>query len=104
VIGTPAAFLTVLTLGPCEPSQHCPFGACALVPSALKPRAVRLERSGVAPELEDAGDADGAEAGEATALTTGTEDVAAAGAAAGAAGGELVVEAEAPYSASFSTL
>jgi hypothetical protein len=100
-MGTPAAFLTVLTLGPCEPSQHCPLGACALVPSALKPRAVRLERSGVAPDPEDAGDGVGEEAGEATAFTTG---VGADVAAPGAAEGELVAEAEAPYSASFSIL
>jgi hypothetical protein len=67
------------------------------VPSALKPRAVKLDRSGAAAALETGdGAAEGAAEGVAAALLTATggEDVA-------AAGGELDGAAEAPYSASF---
>jgi hypothetical protein len=72
--GTLAAFLSVLTFGPSEPSQHCPLLLFALRPSAWKPRLSRLlVLMGVELELEDelelpgcelAGWAAGAAAGE----------------------------------------
>jgi hypothetical protein len=93
MMGTEAPFLTVLTFGPSEPSQHCPLLEFAFRPRALKPSVVSWLRLIVL--LDDAA---GAELAAGAAATVAAAEVAAGEAEDVAEDAELAL---APTRASF---
>jgi len=93
MMGTEAWFLTVLTFGPSEPSQHCPLLEFAFRPRALKPSVVSCPKLIV---LLD--DAPGAELAAGAAATVAAAEVAAGEAEDVAEDAELAL---APARASF---